>query len=136
MNTLDCQSCKSIFTTLRRRDTKYCEACRTNRSWNTWGTTERGRAMRAKKRRELREQVFALYGSKCQCCGEKNFEFLALDHVNGGGRQDRKVRNTAQIARDLIKNGLSDDFRVLCHNCNQSMGWYGGCPHDPKWKTA
>ena len=22
-----------------------------------------------------------------------------------------------------------DKYRLLCHNCNQSMGWYGYCPH-------
>jgi hypothetical protein len=23
------------------------------------------------------------------------------------------------------------DYRVLCHNCNTALGFYGYCPHQP-----
>lgn len=28
-----------------------------------------------------------------------------------------------------IKNDFPDVFQVLCHNCNQAIGYYGSCPH-------
>lgn len=84
---------------------------------------------RARQHRQLRERAFAGYGGRCVCCKENRFEFLALDHVNGGGRKDRETRSTQQIARFVVKNNHPDEFRVLCHNCNSAVGWYGTCPH-------
>lgn len=68
----------------------------------------------------------------CACCGEANIEFLALDHINGGGNKERKMsgrKGTIGLAQYLIKNGFPDGYRVLCHNCNQSLGAYKYCPH-------
>jgi hypothetical protein len=83
----------------------------------------------------VRQKAFDGYGGKCNCCGEKQFEFLALDHVNGGGRAERQKLSTRQIADKVIKQNFPPEYRVLCHNCNQSHGWYGYCPHE-KEKTA
>jgi hypothetical protein len=88
------------------------------------------RARRAVKHRELREKAFAGYGSKCACCSEARFEFLAIDHVNGGGRKERETKSTQQIARKIINLNFPKEYRVLCHNCNQAIGWYGKCPHE------
>jgi hypothetical protein len=85
--------------------------------------------------KRIRERLFAGYGGKCVCCGETKFEFLALDHVNGGGRKERKTMSTQQIALRAIRQNFPTDYRVLCHNCNQSHGWYGYCPHE-KERTA
>jgi hypothetical protein len=66
--------------------------------------------------------------ARCACCGIDKLEFLSLDHINGGGRQQRR---TIKIRwwEWIIKNGYPQGFRVLCHNCNQSIGLYGYCPH-------
>lgn len=80
----------------------------------------------------LRREVIDAYGSECACCGEKHIEFLAIDHVNGNGRQERlKVRRIGHsFYLWLRRNGFpKEGFRVLCHNCNQSLGLYGYCPH-------
>lgn len=29
----------------------------------------------------------------------------------------------------LKRNDWPKGFRVLCHNCNSSLGYYGYCPH-------
>ena len=29
----------------------------------------------------------------------------------------------------LINERFPEGFRVLCHNCNQAIGYYGECPH-------
>lgn len=68
------------------------------------------------------------YGGKCDCCGEKRYEFLAIDHINGGGGKHRKQIGNHTVAW-LVRNNFPDGFRILCHNCNQSLGHYGYCPH-------
>ena len=79
----------------------------------------------------LRLEVLAHYGGKCACCGENKIEFLALDHINGGGAQHRKELGLWGLPyyRWVRDNQYPDIHRVLCHNCNSSMGSYGYCPH-------
>ena len=81
------------------------------------------------RERKLREEALAKYGGVCACCGEFRHEFLALDHINGGGRVHRRAINTP-LPRWLKKNGWPEGFRVLCHNCNMAKGRYGACPHE------
>ena len=83
-------------------------------------------------RRRLRRKVLDAYGGKCSCCGEANEEFLALDHVNGGGSKERREKASNQSTRMyllVVREGFPDRYRLLCHNCNCSLGWYGYCPH-------
>lgn len=81
--------------------------------------------------RELRKEAVKAYGGKCACCGENRFEFLAIDHINGGGAKHRKELRAEgnTFTRWLKKNGWPEGFRILCHNCNSSIGYYGYCPH-------
>jgi hypothetical protein len=66
----------------------------------------------------------------CACCGEMNLEFLSIDHINGGGNQHRReVGRGTSFYLWLIRQGFPTGFRVLCHNCNQSIGYFGYCPH-------
>lgn len=76
-------------------------------------------------------EVVDAYGRFCYCCGEGRIEFLCIDHINGGGTQERKngLRGQA-FYRYLIKNNFPPGYRVLCHNCNMSLGKFGYCPHD------
>ncbi len=86
-------------------------------------------------RRKVREKVISHYGGKCACCGETQYEFLAIDHINGGGNKHRKsLGGNNRIAAWIIKNNYPSDFRLLCHNCNQALGRYGYCPHQPDKK--
>lgn len=82
-------------------------------------------------RKELRAEVLGHYGAHCACCGETTPEFLCIDHINGGGTQHRKQigGSSPSMYAWIRKQGFPDDFRVLCHNCNQSLGLYGFCPH-------
>lgn len=66
----------------------------------------------------------------CKCCGENKIEFLSIDHINGGGTKHRKEIGGGQLMYQwLIKNNFPKGFRILCFNCNQSLGIYGYCPH-------
>ncbi len=72
------------------------------------------------------------YGMKCACCGESRYEFLTIDHINGGGRKHNAEIGQGHLYRWLKKNNYPEGFRVLCHNCNQSLGLYGYCPHQKR----
>jgi hypothetical protein len=80
---------------------------------------------------EERLEVLNAYGGKCVCCGETRPEFLALDHILGGGNKERKTGITGvRLIRKLKREGYpAGKIQILCHNCNLSIGFYGYCPH-------
>jgi hypothetical protein len=125
---IQCKKCGDLFMAVRS-DACYCANCHKQRR-TKWQKSSIGRESRAKSHRRIREESFAGYGGKCQCCGEERFEFLALDHVNGGGRKEREKLSTRQISQKVIANNFPPEYRVLCHNCNSAIGWYGYCPHN------
>lgn len=131
--------------------TKKCSKCGITKS-NTsdeypWGSNQRGKKLSAcckvcvslRNRQRLRsERIAALrhYSDgdpRCACCGDSNLEFLSFDHVNNDGAEQRRknpgVSDIRSIATWLRKNNYPKDIRVLCYNCNCSIGFYGYCPH-------
>ena len=80
-----------------------------------------------KQRRVNRKiQALALLGSVCTCCGEARPEMLTFDHINGDGNKTDRERVTYDI---LMMDKPHNDYRVLCWNCNMSLGLYSFCPH-------
>ncbi len=124
---LNCEYCGKEFMAVRN-DAVRCKECHRIRIIKHQ-KSERGKMLRRRNHRKLREEAMSGYGGKCECCGEDRYEFLAIDHVNGGGRKEREKLSTYQIARKIVNNNFPKEYRVLCHNCNQSIGWYGYCPH-------
>jgi len=107
------------------------------------GTIERSRNYRKRHPNRAKKQS-KLYANKarydainhysngtmiCACCGESNYEFLAIDHINGCGTAMRKLLGHGNLARWLKSRGFPLGYRILCHNCNMSIGFYGYCPH-------
>lgn len=88
-----------------------------------------------KYRKEIRLETLKAYGGNipvCKCCDESTIEFLCIDHIDGGGnreRQEKEKNGGYSWYSYLKKNNWPDGFRVLCHNCNSSLGYYGYCPH-------
>jgi len=71
---------------------------------------------------------------RCVCCGENLFEFLTIDHLqNAPHKRNRKDGGTGFFYW-LKKHGYPEGFRVLCMNCNFSIGKFGYCPHSPEDK--
>jgi len=76
---------------------------------------------------DMRRQILKLLGSKCSnsnCSapgGESDWRCLQIDHVNGGGRLEKKSFSSeyAYMKNILLKiqNG-SKDYQLLCANCN------------------
>jgi hypothetical protein len=76
---------------------------------------------------DYRRQVLKLLGNRCSnsnCStlgGESDWRCLQIDHVNGGGRLERKSFSSE---RSYMKNVLfkiqnsSKDYKLLCANCN------------------
>ena len=85
-----------------------------------------------KQRRVRREKVIAAYGGKCGCCGETEYVFLTLDHVNDDGNEHRKRQGNnggSEMAYiDAIRREFPSDYQILCFNCNYAK-YAGGCPH-------
>jgi len=96
-----------------------------------------GRAKRRQFQRnwykKVRKECLDAYGGICACCGEKNLEFLTIDHIDGGGHQHRlRVGIGNHFYEWLKRNNFPSGYRVLCYNCNCSLGHYGYCPHEKK----
>lgn len=101
-----------------------CNTCHTNHLKNS-----------IKQWHILRRKVLAHYGNQCMCCGEKTYEFLEIDHINGGGEKHRKEIGS-HIVEWAIKNNFPANLRILCANCNRSLGKFGVCSHKEEIKDA
>lgn len=146
-----CAVCGNILPIPRHWRTKYCcDKCRlagaaasrcqenikrlARERWAGFSEQEReherqrGRQYNAR----LKLEVIGVYGGACECCGASNIEFLAIDHIAGGGNRHRKDNYMTAGKGTYIwlkRNNYPQGFRVLCHNCNHSIGQYGYCPH-------
>ena len=77
----------------------------------------------------LRRYILFVLENKCSCCGEKELNFLAIDHKFGGGSKERKIIGEKySYYENIIKN--IKKYQILCHNCNVGK-WInkGKCPH-------
>jgi predicted DNA-binding protein YlxM (UPF0122 family) len=85
-------------------------------------------------RREFKREMVDAYGGKCACCGETELAFLCLDHINGGGIEDRTSHGGSEgLHRHLKKLGWpKDNYRILCANCNIATKYGRTCPHQLK----
>jgi len=94
-----------------------------------------GKNYKTEYKKETRIEVLSRYSGnppKCSCCGEKHIEFLVIDHIEGGGYKHRKFlkkHGGTQFYLWLKKNNYPKEYRVLCMNCNFSLGIRGYCPH-------
>lgn len=70
--------------------------------------------------KETKEKVFDHYGNNCSCCGESHIKFLCIDHIGGGGKEDKRKIGSTLRGRYywIIKNNFPVDLQILCYNCN------------------
>jgi hypothetical protein len=65
----------------------------------------------------LRLAVLAAFGWKCIRCGFDDLRALQVDHMNGGGCQERKrLRNQAAFNKKVLADQTG--YQLLCANCN------------------
>lgn len=144
-----CRKCGQIFnntpeffTTIKRKSgstyvTHCCRLCNKKKLADYFVNNPEAVKRQVRERHKtLRIQALNAYSNnnpKCSCCGEVHLEFLAIDHINNDGAEHRrkeKIKSGTMFFRWLYKNKYPQGFRVLCHNCNQSRGFYGYCPHE------
>jgi len=117
------------------KDAFGCEVCLVNKVAATKKFNKDNPTKQAVYLQKNKKIVIEKYGGRCECCGEDCFQFLVIDHKNGdGGVERRKLfghRNGGSYAwyLKLKKEPRRTDLRVLCHNCNMSIAFYGACPH-------
>lgn len=112
---------------------------------NAWYRRNKGKVFASnvkwakKALKSLRFEVFSAYGGKCSCCGETNYGFLSIDHINRDGKADRaKHRNRfGQLYSWLKENDYPRDrYRLMCMNCNWGSRHTGTCPHKAERLTV
>jgi len=63
--------------------------------------------------------AFDKLGGKCICCGESDWTCLQIDHINGGGSQHHKQRQSYGIIIDVLNDpDAKSKYQLLCANCN------------------
>lgn len=95
----------SYCRTYKTRNGRYhnCKACKT--------LYERERI------HKLREQIFNILGHQCVRCGFSNKLALQIDHINGGGSQERRgFSNPSKYLKKVLAN--TSGYQILCANCN------------------
>lgn len=82
--------------------------------------------------RGIKLDIFRHYGNRCRCCGTDHPDFLAIDHIEGGGTKQREeVGGGTHFYLWLEKNSYPPEFQILCHNCNFSKHLNNGvCAHE------
>lgn len=86
-----------------------------------------------KKRYEKQKKIVLDHYSnntlRCNCCNEDNYQFLTVDHINGGGNKHRKEIGQLTLYKWLIDNNFPKGFQILCFNCNFGKRTSLECPH-------
>ena len=72
--------------------------------------------------RNLRRSMVDALGGKCIRCGFEDIRALQIDHINGGGseeRRDKKYRG-ASLHKIVLESFLRGEnkYQLLCANCN------------------
>lgn len=116
-----------------KHDNHHCKSCR-NDYQRDYQRRNPGKGAEKIKNRRLRQRRVCLehYGGtppSCACCQESHYEFLILDHKDGGGNEHRRTVCPGDMYAWAIREGFPPIFRVLCANCNHALGAYGLCPH-------
>ena len=67
----------------------------------------------------LRNLIFEILGDKCTNCGFEDIRALQIDHINGGGSQERKTtkRHPYLVVLEKLEKG-DEGYQILCANCN------------------
>jgi hypothetical protein len=79
-------------------------------------TTSKARAKYRELRWQRRLELLKFLGNLCWRCGFDDVRALQIDHINGGGRAERKELSTERIYQRIREN--RNEYQLLCANCN------------------
>lgn len=75
----------------------------------------------ANLRKRYRIAVLEELGSQCIKCGFKDIRALQIDHIHGGGKEERRaIPNTNEFYQKVIDSYKKKEniYQILCANCN------------------
>lgn len=93
-----------------------CRLGHTSAALSYIGTARTGGS--ARRNAAVRREVLLGYGGKCGSCDESSLDVLDVDHVGGGGSEERRTFKHQQLWARLVRDGFPSSHRVLCRNCN------------------
>jgi len=67
---------------------------------------------------QIRSAVLTYLGGKCVTCGFSDWRALQIDHINGGGRKDRRARPSLTAYYKHVMGTPAGTYQLLCSNCN------------------
>ncbi len=100
-----------------------CWNCNTSRGFYGYCPHELGHSLAySYKGKAIKLEMISAYGGECVLCRESHWEFLTIDHINGGGTQHRKKIGAGGKFYRMLKelSWPKDVYRLLCSNCNSS----------------
>ncbi|MFZ2151786.1 MAG: hypothetical protein WAV09_01615 [Minisyncoccia bacterium] len=71
--------------------------------------------------RKMRDSVVTALGSKCVRCSFSDKRALQIDHINGGGSNERKTRGFSHsFHKHVLVSFINNEkkYQLLCANCN------------------
>ena len=69
-------------------------------------------------RPDYRERIIAMMGGKCVRCGFNDSRALQIDHVFGGGCQDKRLTLCPAGITRVYEELKAGKIQLLCANCN------------------
>lgn len=83
---------------------------------------ERSKVWAKTKRKEMKREIYSLLKNKCAICGITDILVLQIDHIKGGGLQQRKLigGNDIKYYKNILKEIKEgrNKYQLLCANCN------------------
>lgn len=87
-------------------------------------------AQNLSKQQIRRRLAIDMLGGQCCRCGFDDHRALQIDHVNGGGDEERRTIGPRGIVARVLRG--EGDYQLLCANCNWIKRWelseHGGRP--------
>lgn len=80
---------------------------------------ERMRQNQANYWRRRSDAVYCILGNVCKKCGFSDRRALQIDHIDGGGKLERKKFSVGYMyIRILRMRHPEKKYQILCSNCN------------------
>lgn len=109
----------------QKRNVEFSEI---NKLYNKQYRANNAEAIAEHKRDALKKA--RIDGFICSCCGESNEKFLTLEHLLGRKKDKQVPQKSGKAWLRLRALGYpTENYTLLCFNCNCAKGIYGKCPH-------
>jgi 5-methylcytosine-specific restriction endonuclease McrA len=80
---------------------------------------EKNKYSQRKYLQSIRKQVIELLGGKCVNCGCDNFNALEINHINGGGNEEKRHIGGKQFYLNILSGRRPrNDLEITCIVCN------------------